>query len=291
MNILIIRTGGVGDCILTLTVLLSPRKMSPSAGLHVLGNAAMIEAAGLTGMAASFRSIDEAGFAALYSGAGPTGFLRECFCKFDLVLFFTAGNAAAAERTVLGAGAHECRVLDPRPPKGFREHVTAHLLSILGVQIPERPEYPRVPSIEGIRRVPGRLAIHPGSGGRAKTWPLGRFLDIASRWRGEMVFILGPVEIERGVAGLIPAECHTFVSCSLRETFDMISTAESYLGCDSGISHIAALARTPSTVLFGPTDPVMWRPIGEDVTVIASPDGTMDGISPEIVLDSLSGHK
>ena len=85
----------------------------------------------------------------------------------------------------------------------------------------------------------------------------------------------------------IPKKFRVVTDYTLGETFNILTSAELYLGCDSGVSHLAALARTPSTVLFGPTDPNVWRPLGKGVTVIASPDGSMDGIAPDTVMASL----
>ncbi len=287
MSILIIRTGGVGDCILTLPVLSFIQQSHPEAELHVLGNPTMNEVVRLSGMASTYRSIDGAGFAALFSNRGATGFLRDYFGRFERVLFFTARDRSAAERTVLDAGARSCRALDPRPPEGYRRHISTHLLSILEEYSGETPRLPEPFSSGIILRIPGRLMIHPGSGGLAKTWPLDRFLDIAARWRGETMFVLGPAEEERGFRERIPKKFRVITDYTLGETFNVLTSAELYLGCDSGISHLAALTRTPSTVLFGPTDPDVWRPPGEGVTVIASPDGTMEGIAPDTVMASL----
>ena len=44
--------------------------------------------------------------------------------------------------------------------------------------------------------------------------------------------------------------------------------ASAFVGNDSGISHLAAAIGTPGVVLFGPTDPRRWRPLGE-VKVLA----------------------
>lgn len=34
------------------------------------------------------------------------------------------------------------------------------------------------------------------------------------------------------------------------------------MGNDSGITHMAALTGCPTLALFGPTDPVVWAPLG-----------------------------
>ena len=41
-----------------------------------------------------------------------------------------------------------------------------------------------------------------------------------------------------------------------------------YLGNDSGITHLAAMLGIPTVAIFGPSDPLIWRPVGPDVEVI-----------------------
>src|SRR5207302_7263558 len=44
-----------------------------------------------------------------------------------------------------------------------------------------------------------------------------------------------------------------------------LARARVYIGNDSGISHLAAAVGTPTIVLFGPTDPAVWAPLGSRV--------------------------
>ena len=48
----------------------------------------------------------------------------------------------------------------------------------------------------------------------------------------------------------------------------ILSKCRAYLGNDSGITHIAAAVGTPMLAIFGPTDPDVWGPRGENVTII-----------------------
>ena len=74
---------------------------------------------------------------------------------------------------------------------------------------------------------------------------------------------------------------------SFQELASILSEAELYLGNDSGVSHLAAFVETPSIVLFGPTDPRVWHPLGEWVIVMSSPDRTMRGIGVNDVLSMM----
>jgi ADP-heptose:LPS heptosyltransferase len=287
MNLLLVRTGGLGDCILTLPVLAGLRDMYPGAEFHILGNRTMLDIARLAGIGSEFRSIDEAGFASLFSGAGTAGFLRSFFSRCDSVWFFTAGDPEGVRGTVLASGARSCRVLDPRPPDGFNGHVSSHLLSILGKPPLEHPPLPSLTLENRPPRIPSRLLIHPGSGSVKKTWPLDRFLAVAERWRGSIEFLLGPAEEERGMGERIPGRWGMLRGLTIEGTARALASAALFLGCDSGMSHLAALCRTPSVVLFGPSDPAVWRPLGKRTTVIVSPDGAMEGIRDDAVFEAV----
>ncbi|HEX8078467.1 MAG TPA: glycosyltransferase family 9 protein, partial [Chthoniobacterales bacterium] len=45
-----------------------------------------------------------------------------------------------------------------------------------------------------------------------------------------------------------------------------------FIGHDSGISHLAAAAGAGCLLLFGPTDPAIWAPANENVTVLRAPE-------------------
>ena len=49
-------------------------------------------------------------------------------------------------------------------------------------------------------------------------------------------------------------------SLGLRELIALISGARIFIGNDSGPCHVAAAARTPSVVIYGPTNAAQWRP-------------------------------
>ena len=120
-----------------------------------------------------------------------------------------------------------------------------------------------------------------------KNWPLERFLTVAESWDGEITFILGPAEIERGIGNAIPRGVRVVCPQSLDVLCEQLSASRVYLGNDSGVSHCAAFCGTRSVVLFGPTNPAIWRPLGEHVVVLSSDDGSMEGIGTDMVLGAL----
>jgi ADP-heptose:LPS heptosyltransferase len=117
------------------------------------------------------------------------------------------------------------------------------------------------------------LALAPGSGAREKNWPAENFVAVARWWRrctgGDVVIVIGPVEHERGgVDPLIAGEFAVAAGLTLGTVAALLRRCVAYLGNDSGVSHLAALAGVRTVVLFGPTEPRQWGPRGAKVTII-----------------------
>jgi ADP-heptose:LPS heptosyltransferase len=126
-----------------------------------------------------------------------------------------------------------------------------------------------------VRRPVERIAlIHPGSGGRNKCWELDGFLRLAAALEDlgvGVVFVTGPVELDvlgdslPQVLGGRP----TIAGVSLTEVTALCAAADLCIGNDSGFSHLAAAASDCIVlVIFGRTDPAVWRPLGERVRVL-----------------------
>jgi ADP-heptose:LPS heptosyltransferase len=120
------------------------------------------------------------------------------------------------------------------------------------------------------------VVFQPGSGGLHKCWHLDNFLAIAKELVSEgdeVVFLLGPAELSRFREARIKkitsaAKCLT--DLSLTEVVGLLSCADKFLGNDSGITHLAAALGIETIAVFGPTNPVVYKPIGPAVTVLKS---------------------
>lgn len=117
------------------------------------------------------------------------------------------------------------------------------------------------------------VLIHPGSGGESKKAPLEWYFNLATQLTemgAKPVFVTGPVENEKS------PEMHAKI-CSLFSTLPQIDSevlaivtkrAKCYFGNDSGPSHLAGASGVPTVTIFGPTNPIQWRPVGEKNSVI-----------------------
>lgn len=224
--------------------------------------------------------------ARLLAGEAPTGALRSALADADVTLAWTRNpDLVAALR------ARTRRVVDHDPTPGGSGHAAAWLsqpLRQLGVEPPSGPTPPLVFTGEETRaaeRVAGSLpigflAVHPGSGSPAKSWPAEAFAALVSELSPgrPWLLILGPAEGEgppplRRVPGAVPAR-----ELPPRTLAALVARAGLYVGSDSGVSHLAAAAGAPTLALFGPTDPAVWAPLGPKVAVVRSPDATMTGL-------------
>jgi heptosyltransferase III len=127
----------------------------------------------------------------------------------------------------------------------------------------------------GIEPMRPLAVIHPGSGGAAKVWPAENFCALADRLASDgmqVVFLLGPVERER----LGDAEREGFSRAGvcidgldLSQVVQILTCVDLYCGNDSGVTHVAAAMGCPTLAVFGPSDPVLYRPCGPRVEVVS----------------------
>jgi len=135
------------------------------------------------------------------------------------------------------------------------------------------------------------VLVHPSVSmwGRDKEWPAERFARLAerlSREAGARVLVTwAPDEGDRaeeiarlsnGAARRAPE------TASLRDLAALLSLADLFVGCDTGVLHLASALGRRAVGLYGPTDPAVYGPIGPDAAVVrrASPEGPRDRTRP-----------
>jgi ADP-heptose:LPS heptosyltransferase len=103
---------------------------------------------------------------------------------------------------------------------------------------------------------------------------LERFVAVRGRLRGcgfSTRFLLGPAE--SGFKEALREYSEEIVRPeNLVELAERLPSAGGLIGNDSGVSHLAAFLGVPTAAVFGPSDPVRWRPVGADVAVVSPRD-------------------
>ena len=140
----------------------------------------------------------------------------------------------------------------------------------------------------------GFIVLHPGSGSSRKNWPAERFAELARRARDELgvaiAVALGPAEEERAAelqSVLAPVAQVWFDRSPLALLAGVLSECAGFVGHDSGVTHLAAACGAPTVAVFGPTDPGIWGPRGEHVSVVRDPSGEVGRVGVDRVMEAL----
>ncbi|MFZ9837683.1 MAG: glycosyltransferase family 9 protein [Opitutaceae bacterium] len=299
-RLLILRGGALGDFLVTLPALALLRQRWPDAEIELIGNPAAAALAQARGLLNRVHAQSSARWLPLYGPAPLPPDLEAWLRGFDLILSFQpdpSGELAArfplrpGQRFLAGA---------PHPAAGPAAAHFCAPLRPLGL-VPEAlvsPLVPLVPPDPGPRPV----LIHPGSGSPRKNWPVERWLELAGHLPGPVTLLLGEAEIARPLPEPLATACRSRAELMgrgdrelgllweppLEELLRRLAGARAFLGHDSGVSHLAACAGTPSLLLFGPTDPAIWKPPVANVQALR-PAGGLEALTVPEALASIRG--
>ncbi|MEO7933430.1 MAG: glycosyltransferase family 9 protein [Chthoniobacterales bacterium] len=296
-RILIIRGGAIGDFLLTLPAIGLIRQNLPKTRIEVLGYPSITRLALSPKYADAVHSIEYAPLAGFFSRRlqlDPE--MVTFFASFQQVISYLydpdeifAQNlrTAGVKNLLTGPGklsddAHAVQQL-ARPLEKmafFLEEPTAEF----------NPTQTDLAAAAAILPAQPFIALHPGSGGKRKIWPL-------ENWRKLIAFLLEHQQSILLVGGeaddeniaVLRSEFHLPLAdhLPLRTLGAVLSQSQLFLGHDSGISHLAAAAGARCLLLFGPTDPEIWAPLNPKVEIITSPDATMEAIAFDAVAEQV----
>ncbi|MEW6671424.1 MAG: glycosyltransferase family 9 protein [Thermodesulfobacteriota bacterium] len=313
-KLLIIHQGALGDFVMTFPILIGLRRIYSK--IDALCQKKLGELARELNLIDGSHALESAAVAPLYSDnpenlAVATASLLRSYER--IVLFsFSRKLQGSIERL---SGANVLRI-PPRPPVEENVHVGRFLREhFIAAGLIERgnPSPSDFVKILQRQRACGPNAapvlIHPGSGSRKKNWPLKNFILIEKMLRKDGLraeFILGPADIhlKDGLGGPHAPSLNVHIVDDLLRALSLMKSACGFIGNDSGLSQLAAILGLPVAVVFGPSDPVRWKPLGPAVAVVrpatdcrpchetgepacASPD-CFKGISPRMVYAAFS---
>ena len=289
-KILVIRGGAIGDFILTLPVFAALRGQFPQAHLEVLGYPHIAQLAVAGGLVDRVQSIEARALAGFFARAGA---LNPQFCEY-FAGFAVVISYLYDPDEILRANFNRCSkahfIAGPhRPDERSELHATEVFLKPLErLAIFSADPVPRLRTVAGDRAPGGspqaaeqvRLAMHPGSGSETKNWPEDRWAELiqclVARTEWTFLIVGGEAETDRveRLARLLPAERGAAVrSLSLVELATRLGQCDLFIGHDSGISHLAAALGLRGVALWAETNPAIWRPRSDRVTVLRCKEG------------------
>jgi ADP-heptose:LPS heptosyltransferase len=300
-RILVIRGGAIGDFILTLPALKALRDAHPNATLEILGYKHIAAIAERRFYADKVRSIEYGPLSAFFAtNAELDPELAEYFRSFDLIVSYLFDPDGIFEANLGRAGAR--RVVCGSAKISGECHAARQLaapIQQLGIPVNDYSAtiFPsnedKLFAQEFLKGLTSNLvALHPGSGSSQKNWPLENWIMLGDELLGSnrtLVVVGGEADRDQFLALRQRWQNQEvkFAQDLALPHLAAVLAGLVFIGHDSGISHLAAAAGAHCLLLFGPTDPAIWAPQGDNVRVVRSTTGYIEGIGVSTVAAEL----
>lgn len=291
-RVLIIRSGAVGDLVLTLPVLYALKKHYSGLSIDMMGDPVRLSLLKHYGVVDGVLPADGRGYTPLFAqGGAPSDSVSRDLRRYDMALSYLPDPDGVFAENLQKFASGPVLSGRCRPVEDRRIHMTRVLIDALkplemetNVDPPRfgtRVDVPLSAAPNDVRRREngqGLVAIHPGSGGEVKCWPAenyGALIDLLTESGFRPMVTFGPADhmIRRCLRPWIETrDVLVIEDRSLVEVAALYARCRAMIGNDSGMTHLAAAAGTPVIALFGPTDPAVWGPRGEDVRLLWGTD-------------------
>ena len=289
-RILATRGGALGDFILSFPSLAALRHTWPDAEIRLLASPAHAALASAWHLVKSSRDPNSSTASFLFSSALPPdpawqSYIADC----DLVVSWLPDPDLTFQQRCRSWGIHAFR----QGPHSLTSDLPAwqQLAAALPDGLLATPfQRPHSPSSN-------TLAIHPGSGGRSKIWPLANWhhtiLQLAaSRRFSSFLIVTGECELDTPAADLANLlrssgiDAAPASNLALPALADRLSVCAAFAGHDSGVSHLAAATGLPCALLFGPTNPDIWAP--PNARTLVAPHANLADLPTDAVISFIA---
>ncbi|MFN2475126.1 MAG: putative lipopolysaccharide heptosyltransferase III [Chthoniobacterales bacterium] len=327
MNILLLQLKRIGDLILTTPAIAAVRERFPDAKI------ALAVAAGSRELLPAITDVDET-LVAHGRITDAAGWFRVARRRYEYCFDFTRTDRSAFVTLLSRA---RSRVVADHPrfrgqmrsltynklidvPIGEMHTVDYHLALLEPVEVEHASQKLRLnlpaAALEAAGRVLANaglaagefIVLHPGSARREKFWEPERWAALiaaAARYDLKCVVTGARSSLEQGhIAEIRSHSRHPFIDLAgqvdLLTLAALIQRARMLITVDSAPMHLAAASQTPQVALFGPTNPLHWRPrftpavilqAGQDSPVTAftrkQKAAPMNRLSTEQVIDAM----
>jgi ADP-heptose:LPS heptosyltransferase len=323
-RVLVIFPGALGDLMCLMPALAAISRRHRGASVELMARLELARLVVGRSVVARGHSIDAREVGELFADEAAGG-ARRFFGDFDRVYSFFASDDARFRARLAAATDGEVSFHRFRPTGDG--HVSAGYLRAIdaGAAPMDARLEPTPDDLVAASRVLADLkcdrsnfiVIFPGSGSSAKNWPAEKFAAIAAMLASESgilplrrhsglrlveaelsggalndtgcVVVLGPAE-----ASIEPifreARVAVVKDLDLPVVAAIARLATAFVGNDSGVAHLGAAVGAPGVVIFGPTEPTRWRPIGRggDAQITVIRREPIDSIEPREVAGALS---
>lgn len=301
-RILVIRGGAIGDFVLTLPAIKLLRDHFPGGHLEILGSKPIAALAEKRFYADAIRSLDSVSLARSFArNSELPSELTDYFASFDLILSYLFDPDKIFETNVRQGGG--ATFLAGPSRLDHSEHASCQLarpLQSIGLSLgdPSARLFPNDEDRIAVRHfhesgAQTAVALHPGSGSETKNWPIENWIklgDFLLEKGRRLIIIAGEAEVERTqkLRDAWKGKPVQFAEKLPLPHLAALLERRLFVGHDSGISHIAAAAGARCRLLFGWTDPAIWAPTNENVTVLRAPEGKLERLEVATVLSKIS---
>jgi heptosyltransferase III len=126
------------------------------------------------------------------------------------------------------------------------------------------------------------VVLHPGSARREKLWSAARWAEVIDHFgknnESGLVLTSGPSTDEQAyILEITNRARRRFVNlCGKTDLLTLaalVGQAQLLVTVDSAPVHFASALRTPQVILFGPTNPFHWRPMGSPALILQGKSG------------------
>jgi heptosyltransferase III len=284
-NIFIHHDGALGDVLLSLPCIKVIRKSVSH--IHIAGRTDVVHFLKEAGIADEVSSADSRRYSWLYTESLDAA-MGSFLAGFDLSSVFTTNTQSRLVKNIRSVISNTRAILTI-PPEASSEHAAAFRLEQCGFGADAEQRNITIPLSDNDKlwaaeflREQGYAAagqsliiVHPGSGGKKKCWSPENYAALIRHFvtdpRILCIVVTGPAEEAMVVSSnlLYGKRVISLHKESLMRVAALLSLSAFYVGNDSGISHLAGIMGCRGAVLFGPTDPFLWRPQGNTLDVVS----------------------
>lgn len=281
MRIVTIRSGLIGDTLVTFPILKVLREKYKGSNFAFVSHPVVLPLAQAWGLADEVYDMSQYPWVELYQDEGITSAnWRNLLQRTDLAISLMRNGSEPLKRNLLEAGAKEAIVAHEYRGSIPLKHAAEYLAHSIGLQDFSADHIPPITSSDKVfRPFNPPVIIHPGSSEQLRRWSAESFASVINqllRLRQPVLLLAGPLDVEQlrdvrrhMIASPQPGLFTILRNAPILEVVQNIQQCKCYLGNDTGMTHLAALLGVPTIVLTHLSALVHMRPLGPAVEILA----------------------